>query len=243
MWNPKRVLLLAMGFALFFTAYLVYAYFLGGINGLPPLPADYVEIKMDTDPELLPSRENEADRKLGVAFGPDCDEVKRNITVELQSRGMVLAAQDIKFEEGGVTLTPFSLAIFGKEREGDKFPEINTIQCHEAKLKFDKEVKNIAEMANRKITGGQLSGDVKIINNRHTPQRDDDLSLSTQGPLYYEESLHRIWTGADVQVMDLQSKPKPMVIYGTRMHLTWPTRINPLLRRQPLRPKPKPAPP
>ena len=37
--------------------YLVYAYFLGGINGLPPLPADYVEIKMDTDPELLPSRE------------------------------------------------------------------------------------------------------------------------------------------------------------------------------------------
>src|SRR5207237_7765681 len=44
-------------------------------------------------------------------------------------------------------------------------------------------------------------------------------SLSTQGPLYYEESLHRIWTGADVQVMDLQSKPKPMVIYGTRMHL------------------------
>ena len=49
----------------------------------------------------------------------------------------------------------------------------------------------------RKITGAELSSDIYIINNRCTPQRDDDLSLFTQGPLYYEESLHRIWTAAD----------------------------------------------
>jgi lipopolysaccharide export system protein LptA len=219
-WTPKRVLMLAMGFALFFTAYMVYAYFLGGINGLPPLPDYYLPIADDNNPIVLPNQENEADRKLRIAFGPDCDEVKnRNIKVELQSRGMVLAAQDIKFEEGRVKLMPFSIAIFGKDRDGDQFPEINTIQCQEAKLAFDKEVKNIADMANRKITGGQLSGDIKIINNRHTPQRDDDLSLFTQGPLYYEESMHRVWTGADVEMIDLQSKPKPMNIRGKRMHL------------------------
>src|SRR5439155_23347405 len=71
----------------------------------------------------------------------------------------------------------------------------------------------------RKITAGELSGDIKIIDNRRTPQRDDDLSLFTQGPLFYDESLHRVWTGAVVQVLDMESKPKPMEIRGTGMHL------------------------
>jgi lipopolysaccharide export system protein LptA len=221
-WTPKRILLLAIGFALFFAAYMVYAHFLGGINGLPPLPDDYGPIADGVKHIVPEERENEADHKLRIAFGPDCDEVKKfNIKVELQSRGMVLASQEIKFEDGRVKLIPFSFAIFGKDREGEKFPEINTIQCHEAKLTFDKPVNNIAEVGSsaRKITAAELSGDIYIINNRRTPQRDDDLSLFTQGPLYYEESLHRVWTGAVVRVTDLQSKPKPMVICGTRMHL------------------------
>jgi lipopolysaccharide export system protein LptA len=221
-WTPKRILLLAVGFALFSAAYLVYAHFLGGINGLPPLPDDYGPI-VDGPQRVVPGeRENEADRKLGIAFGPDCDEVKnRNIKVELQSRGMVLATQAIKFEDGKVKFVPFSLAVFGKDRDGATFPEITTIQSREARLTFDKPVNNIAEMGStvRKITAGELSGDIKIINNRHTPQRDDDLSLFTQGPLFYDESLHRVWTGAVVQVMDLESKPKPMEIRGTGMHL------------------------
>jgi hypothetical protein len=221
-WTPKRILLLAVGFTLFSAAYLIYAHFLGGINGLPPLPDDYGPIAGGVQ-RIVPEedRENEADRRLGLAFGPDCDEVKnRNIKVEFQSRGMVLAAQDIKFEEGRVKLTPFSLAIFGKDREGQKFPEITTIQAREARLTFDKPVNNIAEMGSnvRKITAGELSGDIKITNNRRTPERDDDLWLFTQGPLYYEESLHRVYTGAVVEVMDLESKPKPMVIRGTGMH-------------------------
>lgn len=223
MWTPKRILLLAVGFALFCAAYMIYAHFLGGINGLPPLPDDYGPIVGGGRP-IPPDedRENEADRRLGLAFGPDCDEVKnRNIKVELHSRGMVLAAQDIKFEDGRVKLTPFSLAIFGKDRDDQKFPEITTIQAREARLTFDKPVNNIAEMGSnvRKITAGELSGDIKITNNRGTPERDDDLWLFTQGPLYYEESLHRVYTGAVVEVMDLESKPKPMVIRGTGMHL------------------------
>ena len=38
MWNPKRATLLVAGFVLFVVCYFVYAYFLGGIDGLPPLP-------------------------------------------------------------------------------------------------------------------------------------------------------------------------------------------------------------
>src|SRR5262249_38854149 len=170
-WTPKRVLLLAVGFVLFSVAYLVYAHFLGGINGLPPLPDDYRPIALIGERELPPpdEHENEADHKLRLAFGPDCDEVKnRNIKVELQSKGMVLAAQDIKFIGGSVRLTPFSLAIFGKDKEGEPSPEINTVQCREATITFDKPVNNIAEMGNnvRKIIGAELAGDVTIINNR-----------------------------------------------------------------------------
>ena len=43
MWTPKRVLLLASGFAMFFAAYAVYAQALGGIDGLPALPERYFQ--------------------------------------------------------------------------------------------------------------------------------------------------------------------------------------------------------
>ena len=38
MWTPKRVLLLGTGAAVFLVGYIVYAFFLGGIDGLAPLP-------------------------------------------------------------------------------------------------------------------------------------------------------------------------------------------------------------
>jgi lipopolysaccharide export system protein LptA len=223
-WTPKRVLLLAVSFLFFSMTYMVYAHFLGGINGLPPLPEEYGPIVLEGSPEpsISEPRENEADKKLRIAFGPDCDEVtKRNIKVELQSRGMVFAAENMKFDNGRVKFDKFSLAIFGKQHAGERGQEINTVTCNEATLTFDKPVNNIAEMGSnaRKITGAELSGDIYIINNRSTPQRDDDLSLFTQGPLYYEESRHLIWTAAVVKVTDPQSKPNPMVICGTRMYL------------------------
>src|SRR5262249_44680862 len=66
---------------------------------------------------------------------------------------------------------------------------------------------------------GELRGDIWIFNNRGTPQRDDDISLFTQGPLKYEEALHRIWTEEVVQVTDPQYKPKLTTIAGTGMYL------------------------
>ena len=38
MWTPKRVLLLVLGIVVFTSAYVVYAHFLGRVDGLPPLP-------------------------------------------------------------------------------------------------------------------------------------------------------------------------------------------------------------
>jgi lipopolysaccharide export system protein LptA len=219
-WTPKRVLLLAGGFVLFLTAYGVYSHFLGGIDGLPSLPEEYAPMSTGQLPPLPPVSENEAERKLRVAFGEDCDEAKRKIKLELEAKGVVLAAQQMTFrQDGRVLLTPFSVALFGKERPESRFPEINTVRCQEALLTFDKPVNNETEMFGRKIIAGELRGDIWIFNNRGTPQHDDDISLFTQGPLKYEEALHRIWTEEVVQVTDPQYKPKLTTIAGTGMYL------------------------
>jgi lipopolysaccharide export system protein LptA len=221
-WTPKRVLLLAAGFVLFFSAYGFYAHFLGGIDGLPPLPEEYGPVAGPPgDRPPPPTRENSAETKLRIAFGEDCQEARDwKIKLELQSRRMVLASQDISIEpDGRVKLSPFSLALFGKDKGDGKFPEINTVQSQEAFLTLDKPVANITEMSGRKIIGGELRGDIYVMNNRSTPQRDDDICLFTQGPLYYEESRHLIWTEKTVRLTDPQSKPKPMTINGTGMDL------------------------
>ena len=69
MWNSKRILLLGLGFVVFLAGYLVYAYFLGGIDGLPPLPK---MLERSPGPELEPPRQtikHEVVRKLEEAFG------------------------------------------------------------------------------------------------------------------------------------------------------------------------------
>jgi hypothetical protein len=221
-WTPKRILILVCAFVAFAGAYFVYAYFLGGINGLPPLPEAFAPAPGPPDgsqPQLPALPENNADKMLRMAFGEECDEVKkRKIKIELQSRGMVLATQDVEIIEGGrVKLSPFSLAIFRKA--AGNWPEINTIKSNEAVIRFDRPVSSLAEMSNRKIVAGTLKGDIYVINNRHTQQRDDDISLFTQGPLEYDESVRKIWTAADVRLTDPQTKPDPTIITGVGMDL------------------------
>ena len=38
MWTPKRILILVGGLIFFLIGFAVYTYFLGAIDGLPPLP-------------------------------------------------------------------------------------------------------------------------------------------------------------------------------------------------------------
>lgn len=220
MWTPRRILLLAAGFAVFLASYFLYAYFLGGIDGLPPLPDRYALVEETGPVSIPPPRENDTDKRLREAFGVDCDEVKnRTIKLELESKGMVLAARDIAFPDGRVELAPFSLAVFVHGKGGPGFPEINSVQCQRAILTFDKRVNNITQLNDSKIVAAELIGDIRVVNNRRTERRDDDLSLFTQGPLYYDESLHRIYTKADVRLTDPQTKPKPMTIFGTGMDI------------------------
>jgi lipopolysaccharide export system protein LptA len=209
-------------FACLLGGYSVYGHFLGGIDGLTPLPEDYWPPTGPPNP-LPPSvRRNMAEEMLKKAFAADCDELRRINKLEIPSRHMVLAVDrfkpiteedDDKEHLGQVLLSPFSVAIFGKDGE------INTIRSKQAFLKFDRPIASISEMGRAKIVAAELRKDIVIVNNRRTPQREDDLFLYTHGPLYYEESKHLIYTQAEVKLEDSQSKPEPTKITAEGMDL------------------------
>ena len=219
MWTPKRIVLLIAWFAFFIAAYAGSSYFLGGIDGLPPLPDRFKPvIGLDSNNVVYPRQlEFSADKKLRLAFGEGADEVKkRTFKLEIEPRGMVVASQDVTIEQDGrARLAPFAVAIFSKDKGDGHYPEITTIQATEAYLSFDRRLNNITEMGNRKIIGGEMRGNIRINDNRATPERTDDVTLSTPGPLYYDEARHQIWTKESVKILDFRSKPQPTTIDGT----------------------------
>jgi lipopolysaccharide export system protein LptA len=224
-WTPKRIVLLVLGFALLTAAYWTYARFLGGIDGLPALPEAYARPD-DSHPAPPPPPDvpNSTDAKLRQAFGEECPELNYAIKLEVKAKGMVLAAKEFVLIHGGerdgqVRLAPLSVALFGKNTPEGKFPEINTVRSNVAFFTFDHPITNPAEMGRHKIVMAELVGQVEVINNRRTPQRDDDLNVFTQGPVFYKDDEHHIWTSGTVEMKDLQSKPDPMVINGTGMDL------------------------
>src|SRR5438067_9087981 len=92
MWTPRRLLLLLLGLAFFGTAYAVYARFLGGIDGLPLLPEEFlVRRTLDSKEVINPAVTTEIDRKLMLAFGPGCREVNWNVRLNLGRMGLLLA--------------------------------------------------------------------------------------------------------------------------------------------------------
>lgn len=209
---PRRMLMFVAGFAVFVTAYLVYAHFLGGIDGLPPLPEEYWPTSQ-VSVEPLPPRANDAERRLREAFGDDEKIINCPIKLELRTKGLVLAAETFRTEKDGrVLLEPFHLAIFGKDRNQG---EINTVRSRRALITFDQPVERVTDLNNRRIVGGELQQDIVITNNRRTPTTSDDLCLVTNGPLFYQESLQRVWTEADVRITDPQTKPEPMTVTAT----------------------------
>jgi lipopolysaccharide export system protein LptA len=217
------VLLLIASGALFATAYVVYSAFLGGIDGLTPLPeAFWPMATADTGSSPPPPAENPADRKLQMAFGEGCPELQRSVKLELRNRGIVLAVDDftpMPEPDGRMKLEPFSIALFGKPHEPGSTPEINTIRSKRAFLTFDKPVANVAELGSRKIVEAELQDDIEVVNNRRTLQRDDDLSMHTKGPMWYREDMHRIWTHEEVELTDIQSKPEPTKVTARGMDI------------------------
>jgi hypothetical protein len=208
------------------SAYRVYGHFLGGIDGLTPLPEEFWPPDGGPAEPIVRSlaHVNKAEEKLINAFNENCPELKRINKLEVPSRHMVLAVDEFKpvqegKHNGQVLLQPFSLAIFGKGNE------INTIKSEQAYLTFDHPIHSISEIGKAKIVAAELNGSVLISNNRGTPKIwTDDLFLSTEGPVFYDEPRQLIWTRALVHLQDTQSRPEPMNItaIGMDVYLTPP---------------------
>jgi lipopolysaccharide export system protein LptA len=223
MWTPKRVLLLASGLAVFVTAYLGYAFFLGGIDGLPALPLEYWP-RENLDWEGPPTPLQEIDRLLVTAFGAGCPELGRQLKVETP-RGIVVAAESYHFEDDGrMRLEVPSLAFFNKSQPRDKFPEINTIRGRRAYLTFDRPVHGPHDMSSGKLCLAELQSDdemgITIKNNRRTPQEADDLQIRVpEGPLFFDDRKNIIYTANHVEIKDFQSQPDPTTINAVGMEV------------------------
>jgi hypothetical protein len=206
--------LLGVGIAFFLVGYGVYAFFLGGIDGLAPLPDDYQIGDVGPLPPAPP--DEEIDRKLQMAFGPQCPQIKKTIKFEVRKKGMVIAATQAYFNEpdGRVKLIDLSLALF-KDKFGAKIPEINTLQSDVAWLTFDQPIRSPTDTSKAKIVGAELRGNIIMINNRCTPEKSDDLEvLVDDEPLFYDERNSRITTNGFVSLLDKQTRPDPTKISG-----------------------------
>ncbi len=230
MWTPKRVILLALGFALLFGLYLLYAHYLGGIDGLPPLPEACLPSLDSVD--LPAPRPNLVDERLTMAFGERCPELSRPIRVELHSRGLVLSTDSFVPERGGerdgqVLIKPLSLAIF-KKTAPNQYPEITTVKANRAYLRFDRPINNIPDMAKAKIIGAELIDETQVVNYRGKPRaKNEELFVEVRrGSVFYQDRSHDppgkerlpdIWTERTLSLLDFQSKPKPTSISGDGM--------------------------
>jgi lipopolysaccharide export system protein LptA len=224
-WNSKRILLLGLGFFMFLSGYAVYAYFLGGIDGLPPLPGTMLRLERGdgTFVEPPPQSVPEVDRKLKIAFGEFSPEIGRAIKLEIRKKGLVLASDEAKIMENGqVRLTPFRVGIFSEDKGDGKFPEVNTIQSDVALLTFDQPIVNMTDIGSRKIVGAEIKGHIIIINNRRTPQKMDDIEVRVDNePMYYDEKLSKIWSAGHVQLLDMQTQPETKILgKGLELYLT-----------------------
>ena len=167
-----------------------------------------------------------------MAFGPGCPELKKHFRFEIRKKGMVVSAADMSFkeEDGRVKLTDFSIALFksNPEERGDKdkFPEINTIKSDKAFLTFATDdgkqvmIESATDMSKGKISGAELQGNIVIINNRNTFEKNDDLEvLVSNEPLFYEERSAKVWSSGFVKLLDKKTKPHPTVISGHGMEM------------------------
>ena len=78
---------------------------------------------------------------------------------------------------------------------------------------------SFTDVNGRKVIAAELMGDIRVVNNRGTPEREDDLCVFiNNGPLLYEESTHLIKTHDLVHLVDGKSRP-PMDVKGTGLEM------------------------
>src|SRR5262245_4140740 len=120
--TPRRILLLVGGLALFGAAYIIYARFVGWLDGLPVLPA---RMLAESDGKFRPPPRTTAPTTvlLAAAFGENSPELESaNYPMQLlfydgDSTFVVASGSPpANPESNRVLLTPFSLAVKGKPR-------------------------------------------------------------------------------------------------------------------------------
>src|ERR1043165_897709 len=212
-WKAKRVLLMMLSLLICTACFGAYTLVLGSIDGLPafetcrlPLPSELREKICDQ-----PLEGADADKKLVMAFGPYCKELKRTIRLWLSDKRAVVAFDDFAIDKSGdrsgrVRLAPFSVAIFQKGVLPGAHPEISTISCEVAYLTMDQPVTQYGDLNNRTVIAVELVGKqpgIKITNNRRTIEKHDDIDvLITNGNVFWEKRQNRIWTEGVVCLPD-----------------------------------------
>ncbi|MDB5308699.1 MAG: hypothetical protein JWO38_2901 [Gemmataceae bacterium] len=210
MWTPKRVLLLLGGTMLFGAVYVIYARFLGWLDGLPQIPAERL-LRSPGGFTPPPRAISPTVQRLQEAFGPDCLEqqsVFYQTQLEFRSgeSSIVLASGTPPFNNGSnhVVLTPFSLAVFGKptpDRQPGEAVPISTFHADKAVLEFDRPVNGPGDMMGDKakllrmelVSEPELNptdprrGTVYVTNNQRSPDPNKHLVLRTPGPVFYRD--------------------------------------------------------
>lgn len=236
MRTPRRLLLAILGAASSLVLFAFYHRLLGGLDGLPVLPERYLVAARATQRPVSPRREDRTSQWLRHAFGEHCPELRYNHHLRLQSQGLVLAFHDYRIVDGKFVLTPFSLAMIGRNDPRTGFPEISTIQCDEARLTFDRPVETFSDIARSKLRAAEFlasaknppldarAGRIQVTHNHATPETADDLIAVTPGPVYFEDQpaaateRPHLWTEQGIEVTDWQSTP-PAVVRAERFSL------------------------
>ena len=228
MWTPRRIMLVVVGVVFFGTAYGVYAYFLGWVDGLPSLP-EALALKAPYDPTTMTAIRpdgNPTAQRIRQAFGPNAPELRYWIKADSKAKGILLVAHEMSKpdEQGRITLTPCSVAIFGKTRGAKGVQEITTMHCDRAIIQTDVPVQKYSDMEGRKIIAAELHADpdiphyhpykgkIRITNNRKSDDPDDQIEIKTPGPVYYkaepEAGMPQVWTENVLEVMDRANLPR-----------------------------------
>ena len=243
--TTRRLLIFLTATLAFVGSFLAYNARLGWLDGLPPLPDKYLTHKGDgpDNADILPPVElvtSKVGQRLAQAFGPNSPEIGYAIQLEVPSNGVALAAGETTISNGKVKLEPLSLVIFGKSAPNQS-GEFSTIHCDRALLTFDRPVKSLSEIGQRKIVAAELIGDfdfpspderkglIHITNHRRTGGADavpDVVTMRTPGPVLYldradqpESTEPHLWTEAQVEINEARGNAPPTTVSATGMRV------------------------
>jgi len=252
--TPRRFLLFIAALGGFAVAYLVYSQALGAVDGLPALPNRYLT-EASGQPVIVNPPVPPIDEWLTKAFGPNAVEVtdtRDTYKTRFRKRDSGLAVACGGVDPNGtpfVTVSPISLALFGRPSTQPKpgeVDDISTFHADKAVLEFDRPVSNLQEL-NDKATlvsikliadpdletkvPDERRGRIWITSNQKSANPADLLLIRTVGPLFYEvppeSAPHdpekaQVWTAAPVEVFDRKTLPRPLHVTAPRS-ITTPT--------------------